>query len=226
VLTLTQDIKSCQIIQRISFLSKFIHPRTSFLCAGRFSTSIRTYAAKKTPFISLDSLVKVNELEKEDVNKITEVWLEYHKQKPCISAVIPAETYTKMISKATPCPRFVFPVFEGEGFLSFYCQLVNPKYCIFTTLEQYSTKHEHAAQYLKMAYFTEFEKTKKIVLMRGDVDTQFLSTQKAQFLANLWQIFLLDENKYQLMQNFNQKSAQFDFNSVLKEVSSLPSLLP
>ena len=116
---------------------------------------------------------------------------------------------------------FVFPIPKEKGFLSIFCQMLakNDK-VIFTTLEEYQKKLGGAPAYLQVSYYTELQESKGIVLMRGDVDTSVITTQEAQLLANLWQIYLLDDDKYKLLETFNHEPTKFDYNLVLKDIEA------
>jgi hypothetical protein len=57
-----------------------------------------------------------------------------------------------------------------------------------------------------------------------DIDTRFLTLQEAQYLANAWQLFVLDDERYKLMHAFNHTPAEFDFNRVVELMDSVPSL--
>lgn len=62
-----------------------------------------------------------------------------------------------------------------------------------------------------------------LVLMRGNIETLVMSTQEAQYLTNMWQLFLLDDDKYKLMEIFNYKPQQFDFQRVVDVVKQAAS---
>ncbi len=69
--------------------------------------------------------------------------------------------------------------------------------------------------YFSVSYFVG------IVLMRGDVDTTVFSTQKAQFIANMWQLYHLDDKKYSLVQKFNHQPDQFNYKDLLDDLDKL-----
>lgn len=57
-----------------------------------------------------------------------------------------------------------------------------------------------------------------------EVDTRFLSVQEAQYLVNAWQLFVLDDDRYKLMQDFNHNPGDFEFDKVVQLMDSVPSL--
>jgi hypothetical protein len=132
---------------------------------------------------------------------------------------------------------FVFPMPNPEkGYYFMLSQMkAFDKTCLFTPLSEFQQLGSNAPQWLKMTYYTELQDTKGIttynmyihfglgiVLMRGEVDTNVLTTQAAQFLANLWQLYHLDDTKYKKMQTFNHEPSKFDYNDLLKDLDSLP----
>jgi len=60
--------------------------------------------------------------------------------------------------------------------------------------------------------------------MRGEVDTRFLNTIDATHMINIWQLFLLDDAKYRLMQHFNNQPTTFNFDDVFKAMQTLPNM--
>ncbi len=57
--------------------------------------------------------------------------------------------------------------------------------------------------------------------MRGDLAPSLLTSKEAQFLAYAWQLFLLDDQKYRLMYQFNHEPRQFKYDDVLKNIDTL-----
>lgn len=58
--------------------------------------------------------------------------------------------------------------------------------------------------------------------MKGDVNTDVITTQEAQYLANMWQLYLLDEQKYKLMEQFNLSPETFNYGEVVNDMGKLP----
>ncbi len=58
--------------------------------------------------------------------------------------------------------------------------------------------------------------------MKGEVDTNLMTTQEAQYLANMWQLYLLDDSKYRLMQHFNLSPQTFNYADVVSDMAKLP----
>lgn len=58
--------------------------------------------------------------------------------------------------------------------------------------------------------------------MRGDVETEILDSTEAQFLANIWQWYLLNDQKYRFVQTFNHHPQDFQFEKILEELDNIP----
>lgn len=54
--------------------------------------------------------------------------------------------------------------------------------------------------------------------MRGEINSEVMKVQDAQYLMNLWQVFHLDDEKYKLMETFNHSPSQFNFQTLLDEL--------
>jgi hypothetical protein len=74
-----------------------------------------------------------------------------------------------------------------------------------------------------MNYFTDFKDSKDIILMRGDITSNVITTQEAQYLVNMWQLFHLDEEKYAQMEIFNHNPSQFDWDKFMQVVDTIPT---
>ncbi|RUS16585.1 ATP11 protein-domain-containing protein, partial [Endogone sp. FLAS-F59071] len=78
--------------------------------AATSSTQPASTLAKQPPEIStsstpsLDKIMKIELLEKEDPKTIGDIWTKYHVTKDCISAVIPGETYKTIIQRSQKYP--------------------------------------------------------------------------------------------------------------------------
>lgn len=111
-----------------------------------------------------------------------------------------------------------------EGVEFFFLQF-NFHQCNFTSLLEYKTKGSEARPFLTLTHFTELEKSKGIVLMKGEIndDVKLLDTANAQFLAFALQQFYVtgSEENLKLVEKFHKKPAEFDFNEVIKAVETL-----
>ena len=72
---------------------------------------------------------------------------------------------------------------------------------------------------LTLQYYTDLAETKELVLMRGDVMPESITTTEAQYLVNQLQLFYLGDEKYQLVKDFNHNPAAFNYEDLLKELN-------
>jgi len=89
------------------------------------------------------------------------------------------------------------------------CQFVDQS-CYFTSLLNYQAFKENAPICLTVTYFTEFQKEKEIVLMRGEYDNS-LKAHEAQCLTNQLQLYYggQDAEKTELLWKFNKQPEAF-----------------
>ncbi|CAO3684823.1 unnamed protein product [Umbelopsis ramanniana] len=150
-------------------------------------------AAASKPYDSsaptLDKIVKLELLEKENTETIHKIWTEYHADKDCITASIPASVYGTLYQTSLKYPVFILPVPREEG-VEFFLLQFNYHQVMFTSLLEFKTKGEEARPYLTITHFPELISSKDIVLMRGEItDTKLLSPVNAQYLAFALQQF-------------------------------------
>ncbi|OMH86341.1 ATP synthase mitochondrial F1 complex assembly factor 1 [Zancudomyces culisetae] len=162
---------------------------------------------------SLDKIVKMELLENKTAKEIEEIWKVYHMQSPTtttldnkkatidISAVIPTESYKKLLDNSTKTPFFILPLPREQkeinedtkttstdannGGIEFYVVQFDHHMIYFTSLLEYQTKTRisraggsspgtamsGAQPYLILTHYTDFIESKGIVLMRGEITT-------------------------------------------------------
>ncbi|KAG1048940.1 hypothetical protein G6F43_008705 [Rhizopus delemar] len=127
---------------------------------------------------TLDKIVKLDMLLKEDAESIAKIWTQYHADKDGISAFI------------LPMPR--------ETGLEFYFLQFQSHQCYITSLLEYKSKGEKARPFLTITHFPELLEKKGIVLMKGNINDnpkRMLSTGNAQFLAFALQRFYASDDQ-------------------------------
>ena len=67
-------------------------------------------AKAEIPYKKLEDLMKLDLIEGKPVEEIKQIWLEYHKHKDVIAAVIPTSTFETLMGTAKKYPMFVFPI--------------------------------------------------------------------------------------------------------------------
>lgn len=68
------------------------------------------------PHKKLSDLLKLDLVQGMSVEEITKIWLEYHKQKEVIAAVIPTAVFNKLMENAKKYPLFLIPIPRSQGF--------------------------------------------------------------------------------------------------------------
>ncbi|KAG2198268.1 hypothetical protein INT47_004352 [Mucor saturninus] len=191
--------------------------------------SASTIAAKaQLPYDSsaptLDKLVKLELLENETPEKIAQIWNAGHANKDCITAAIPSDIYEKLYKRSQEYPIFVVPMPREEGVEFFFLQFSFHQ-CNFTSLLEYKTKGSEARPFLTLTHFPELQKSKGIVLMKGDIndDPRMLTTANAQFLTFALQQFYVTggEEKLKLVEKFHKSPADFDFQQLIEAVEKV-----
>ena len=174
-------------------------------------------------------------LQGESSDKISSIWIDYHREKDCISAAIKGSVYELLkqrlkqwyahssLSSLTlqpRSPRFVVPLpKEPSGFITLVMESkAKEDILLYGKLEDYQKfgSMEAVTPVLTLQYYTELLETKDLVLMRGDVNG--VTTTEAQYLANQLQIFYLGDDKYRIVKDFNHNPASFNFDDVLQDL--------
>nr|XP_054764749.1 ATP synthase mitochondrial F1 complex assembly factor 1-like [Lytechinus pictus] len=168
----------------------------------------------------LDSVVKIDLLRKHSAEEITEIWRDFHREKDFICAVIPKDTYAKIHQKAKEFPMFLYPLPMDEGYEFFFAQFHSNSF-YFTSVINYQAYQENAPALLTMTHYPELQEEKGIVLMRGELDTKFLTVQQAQFFANQVQLYFAsdDADRMRLLRDFNKRPADFKHMDLIDQLS-------
>ena len=131
----------------------------------------------------LSTLMKVELLEGKSAEEIGDIWREYHAGKDAVAAVIPAKMWESMQQRFEEHKTFLLPLPRKEGY-EFIVVQFQGKEAHFTTLINYQAYKENAPECLTIVHYTELVDSNGIVLMVGEFDKNFMTTQEAQCLAN------------------------------------------
>lgn len=117
---------------------------------------------------------------------------------------------------------FVFPIplQKEKAYRSILFQ-ARDKIHLYTDLEQFKQKQEQSIPSLSCAFYTEFQKTKGLVLMRGKINLDALNPNDAALLGNQTTIWYFDDERYQFVYNFNHKPNSFNFEKVIEYMTRL-----
>ncbi|KAF8951435.1 hypothetical protein BGZ52_011814 [Haplosporangium bisporale] len=169
---------------------------------------------------SLDKVMKLSLVADLDAESISKIWVQKHlDQEDTISAVVPAETYKKMITRSKEYPLFLLPLSHGDG-VEFYLMQFAFHQVIFTSLLEYKTHGENARPYLTLTHYPELIDSKGIVLMNGTISTnpKFLTLDQAQILTfGLQQYYVSDHpQKLALLHDFHKNPANFSHEKLIE----------
>ncbi|KAI8099643.1 ATP11 protein-domain-containing protein [Halteromyces radiatus] len=182
-------------------------------------------AKAKQPYDSsaptLDKIVKLELLEKEDTETIEKIWTQYHADKDCITAIIPSDIYDTLYKRSQEYPMFIVPMPRETG-IEFFVMQFRFHQCHFTSLLEYKTKGTEARPFFTITHFPELATSKGIVLMRGEIsdEPRMIDTQNAQFLAFTLQQFYAtgNETKFNMVEKFHKAPQDFDYQALINEV--------
>lgn len=149
------------------------------------------------PIKALSKIIDVEKLRSEPTDKIKELWTKYHTLKGKLSAVIPRDTYERLVKNAKQYPQFVLPLpreiiggdesaasnlapgekkqgyemqFMEWGFLpSPQGSKTTPTTVLFTPLAEYKLRQEFAQPLLVLTHYTDLSDSNGVVLMRGEI---------------------------------------------------------
>eukprot|EP01125_Pyxidicula_operculata_P017710 TRINITY_DN6234_c0_g1_i1.p1 TRINITY_DN6234_c0_g1~~TRINITY_DN6234_c0_g1_i1.p1 ORF type:complete len:173 (-),score=25.95 TRINITY_DN6234_c0_g1_i1:38-556(-) len=160
--------------------------------------------------------ILLSSFKKKTPEEIEQRWRDYHYKKACICGCIPIETYEKINKRLQDNPRFILPLPRaGEGLIEFlYLESRPGGVILFTRLVEFKEKGEKSIPSLTMIHF-ELSK-QKLILMRGDVNTDSISTAEAGIIANLLQLYYLRDDMYEEVKKFNHDPEGFDHMNLLK----------
>lgn len=192
------------------------------------------------PHKKLEDLMKLDLIQGRPVEEITQIWLEYHRQKEVIAAVIPTDIFNMLMENSKKYPLFIFPIPRSQGYefimLQFAANTVHftPLLCYQASRDIFLSStlkvndifpqvhKENAPECLNIVHYTEF-KDQGVVLMRGEYDVNVLTAQEAQCLANQLQLYYTQNNprKLEILETFTKKPENFKHMDVIKELENI-----
>ncbi|KAF9977642.1 ATP synthase mitochondrial F1 complex assembly factor 1 [Actinomortierella ambigua] len=187
--------------------------------------SLHSNAASSSSESGLDKIMKLELLQDLPADEITKIWVQRHlNMDDTISAVIPGDTYKKMLERSKKYPLFLLPLKHEQG-VEFYLMQFNFHQIMFTSLLEYKTHAENARPYLTLTHYPELIESKNIVLMKGSVsdNPRILSVDQAQVLVfGMQQYYVSDDaEKLKMLETFHKEPAQFDHQKLI-ELTNTP----
>lgn len=124
-----------------------------------------SYPAPRT----LQEIVKLELLAKEESDSIAQIWSKYHEDKSdAIATTLPGKDFSSFRDRARHSPFFIFPVYRQEGFFNMLCQFQD-KCFLVTTLEAFKENPALAPPCLTISLYDELLESKSVGLLRVDV---------------------------------------------------------
>ncbi|XP_014605257.1 PREDICTED: ATP synthase mitochondrial F1 complex assembly factor 1 [Polistes canadensis] len=170
----------------------------------------------------LSDIMNIEMIKGKTKEEIGEIWMEYHKQKDYICAIIESEQYEKILGYGSKYPLFLLPLPRKQGYEFFLSQFQGNK-VYMTSLLWYQTHKENAPECLTLTHYTEFKDSMGIVLMRGEFDLNFLNCQEAQCLTNELQLYYIGKNsqRLELLETFNNNPNNFKYNDLINQLEKI-----
>lgn len=170
----------------------------------------------------LNDVMKTDLLEDKTPEEIQKIWEEYHRSKDVIAATIPADVYDKIYDRSLLHPTFLLALPRSEGY-EFIVSQFSDHEIHFTPLISYQTHKENAPECLTITHYVDLKASRKIVLMKGELDKNILNVTEAQCLANQIQLYYGQdkERRLQIMDRFTNKPQEFKHMDLIAELESL-----
>lgn len=166
---------------------------------------------------TLDSILNLELVQDMTGPEISQIWNQYFSTRDTISAVVPTETFERILTRAQSCPTFLFALPRSDGYEFFVGQWSGFE-LHFTSLINLKTVGESAPSQLVLVHYPEL-KHKDIVLMTAERDRSAMGVAEAQCLANQVQLFYGSrDGAFRLVEAFNHRSPEFRHMDVIAEL--------
>jgi len=169
----------------------------------------------------LDELIHLDMLQSKTADEISHIWTEHFKDQTAISAIIPAESFKEMSTRAEEFPTFLYPLPKENGY-EFVLSQFEGNRCFFTSLINFQVHSENAPWQFCITFYPELAEDKDIVLMTSELDQSAMNIFEAQCLAQLQKLFYVapDERKADLLLTFNKNPDAFKYMDLVKELEN------
>lgn len=168
----------------------------------------------------LGTILKLELLKDLSPEDVANLWLEYHKDKDCVSAVIPASAYATLIDRAQACPMFLYPLPRDDGFEFYYSQWFGHQ-CAYTPLIEYQARQEDAEPHMLMNHYQEVRESHGLVLMVGELESKLKSSDAHILASQVAMYYAGSDTAFSLVETFNHRPAEFDHNVVIQRLETL-----
>eukprot|EP00472_Partenskyella_glossopodia_P008988 CAMPEP_0197528988 /NCGR_PEP_ID=MMETSP1318-20131121/26966_1 /TAXON_ID=552666 /ORGANISM="Partenskyella glossopodia, Strain RCC365" /LENGTH=201 /DNA_ID=CAMNT_0043084297 /DNA_START=21 /DNA_END=626 /DNA_ORIENTATION=- len=194
--------------------------------AGSAIFSIHGFQARGLSFTyptprKLDELVKVPLLLMEDADKISEIWDNYHKDRPGVFAGVlkGKRKFEVLMQRGKKCPRFMYPIKslgDDKGGFFVLVSEFQGKHCLFTSYEDLVDKKDQAQPHLVVTFYDELISEKDIVLVRTDICNPALSDEATRKVNRALLTSYLTSQGYEMVDKFNHEPREFPVEEYLQ----------
>ena len=180
---------------------------------------------------SLTDVVHLSLLEREEPERVVQIWNEYHSTAKggggaaadsggtapnALGRTMDKAQAADVLRRAAECPIFVLPVWRKEGYMVMLSQFADSAYN-FVYLEDFKTQPHAAEPYMAARMYRELVTAKGVVLVRAHVDGSRLQRGEAEQLLDSTLRVYSDEALFEYVETFNKRPADFDFDAFVQK---------
>ncbi|GAW82831.1 ATP synthase mitochondrial F1 complex assembly factor 1 [Plasmodium gonderi] len=177
------------------------------------------YSVRKRFYFSLPTsrelknIVKLQLLERQDKEKIINIWKErYKNDKYVVTDYITINKYELIKNNCKNNSHFIIPHMNQNGYINFYCQFIDDKLVFVTALGDYNKFRSNSMPYVTLNFFDEL-KNKEIILTKLNILNSTITKNQAIKFYNYILSFYSDFNYFQYVNKFNNDSRNFHYES-------------
>jgi len=154
-------------------------------------------------------------LEKEEPEKIEEIWMDFFSKQNKIAAVVPTFSFETLQKRYQECPVFILPFKEDEDRYVPVMLNITGNVHTFTKVSEIKKNPVGYTPSLVVTFYEELSKKKGVILMKGDFYGDVFTPEDGQYLMGLAQIFYLQDDWYvKYVKSCNFRPTEFKFEEV------------
>eukprot|EP01060_Flectonema_neradi_P009788 TRINITY_DN1698_c0_g1_i1.p1 TRINITY_DN1698_c0_g1~~TRINITY_DN1698_c0_g1_i1.p1 ORF type:complete len:234 (+),score=24.75 TRINITY_DN1698_c0_g1_i1:67-702(+) len=166
----------------------------------------------------LDDIMKVGLLEGLSSAGIMNMWTTHHQMvRDYWGRVVSDAAYEAMRPRLEKNPYFVVPVFRDKGLFNVVTNF-SEDLVLVCPLGEWQQKQSHAQPHMTLQFFTELQKSKKLVLARCELQDNHMTKQDAMFVTHMLLKYYTLPTHYALVEQFNKEPHMFNFNNYLRQI--------
>lgn len=167
----------------------------------------------------LDDICKLSLLEATPAADVAAIWNTYQSQfVQYWGRTISAEAYNALRPRLAASPYFVVPVFRDKGLFNVVTNF-NEDLVGVVPLGEYQKKQDGAQMHMSIQFFTELAATKRLVLVRCEIQDKVFVRQDCIFVTQMLLKYYTIPRLYETwVESFNKRPNQFDFHAYLRAI--------